>query len=63
MSDTLFTHGTGTVTKVAELICQKCEAVSYARLPTHRTDTMQPCECGGTGQVVRVVAPRDLRHG
>lgn len=43
---------------VAELICQNCGAVSYSRLPAHRTDTMPLCKCGGRRQVVRVRAER-----
>ena len=43
---------------VAELICHSCRAVSYSRLPAHRTDTMPLCGCGGRRQVVRVTADR-----
>ncbi len=42
--------------KVAELVCQSCSTVSYASLPTYRTDTMPRCDCGGRRQVVRVVS-------
>jgi hypothetical protein len=43
---------------IAELICHTCGAVSYSRLPVHRTDTMPACTCGGRRQVVRVRAER-----
>ena len=46
------------VVNIAELICQACGAVSYSRLPAHRTDTMPLCKCGGRRQVVRVRAER-----
>lgn len=43
---------------IAELICHTCGAISYSRLPVHRTDTMPACKCGGRRQVVRVRAER-----
>ena len=46
------------VVNIAELICHACGAISYSRLPAHRTDTMPECKCGGRRQVVRVRAER-----
>jgi hypothetical protein len=46
------------VVNIAELICHTCGAVSYSRLPAHRTNTMPSCTCGGRRQVVRVRSER-----
>jgi hypothetical protein len=40
---------------IAELLCQRCGAISHTELPSRRTEAVRSgCACGGLRQTVRI---------